>query len=190
MREIIHKLQDVVNDDNSTTELRRRACETAATCRATYDVDTGTRGRALLSSSGDVAVFIECAIVIHDNTPHYFGDTVSDFQRLLHRDRRLSHLLEPSLVQCIHADRRGLDTAITSVWPRYRPGDAGWQQLPEPNSRWVTAFTNPLSNQRAQRVHYDMLSGKLMIDGKSLGRLPQEIVSHSIYKRIFGHVCI
>jgi hypothetical protein len=147
MREIIHKLQDVANDDNSITELRRRACETAAMCRATFDVDTWTHGRALLSFPDDVAIFIECAIVIHDNTPYYFGDTVSDFQRVLHCDRQLSHLFEPSLVQCILADRHGLDTAITSVWPRYRPGNAGWQQLREPSSCWVTAVTDPLPNQ-------------------------------------------
>jgi hypothetical protein len=61
--------------------------------------------------------------------------------------------------------------------------------LDEANSRWLTTFTAPLPNQRPQQVHYNILNGKLLVDGKPLGRLPQEIVSHSTYKRIFGQVC-
>ena len=39
-----------------------------------------------------------------------------------------------------------------------------------------------------QKVHYDLLTGQLLIDGKQLGRLPQEIVEHPIYASIFGAV--
>ncbi|KAF8962069.1 hypothetical protein BDZ97DRAFT_1759482 [Flammula alnicola] len=188
MHEIVDKLQDAVDDDE-LSELQRRACEMAATCRATFDVDAGTHLDALLSSefSADVAILIECAIMIHDNTPPHLGRTFPDFQKLLHRDRRLSHFLEPFLSKLIHADKCGLDIAITSVWSGYHPGDGGWQQLPEPNSRWLTSFTAAASpGQRAQQVHYNMLDGKLLVDGKPLGRLPREIVGHSTYKRIFG----
>ncbi|KAF8956269.1 hypothetical protein BDZ97DRAFT_1925661 [Flammula alnicola] len=185
MREIVHKLQGAVNDDEAS-ELQRRACEMAATCRATFDVDTGTHLDALLHSSADVAVLVECAVMVHDNTPPHLSHALLDFQKLLHRDRRLFHLLESPVNKLIHADRRGLDTAITSVWSEYHPGDGGWQRLYEPNSRWLTSFTAPLCGQRSQQVHYDMLTGKLLVDGKPLGRLPREIVGHSTYRRIFG----
>ncbi|KAF8970976.1 hypothetical protein BDZ97DRAFT_1901937 [Flammula alnicola] len=185
MREIVHKLQDAVSDDEAN-ELQRRACEMAATCRATFDVDTGTHLDALLRSSEDVAILAECAIIVHDNMPPHFSHTPVDFQKLLHRDRRLSHLLESPLNELIHADRCGLDTAIKWVWSEYRRGNGGWQQLDEPNSRWLTSFTAPLPGQRAQQIHYNMLEGKLLVDGKPLGRLPREIVGHSTYRRIFG----
>jgi hypothetical protein len=184
LHDILQKLQGPVDDDEAS-ELQRRACDTAATCRSTFDVDKGTHLDALLCSSGDVAIAIECAIIIHDNTPPH---TFPDFQKSLHRDRRLSHYLEPALIEAIHDDQSGLDTAITSIWPGYRPGAGGWQQLEEPNSRWWTTFTAPLFGQRAQQVHYNMLNGKLLVDGKLLGRLPQEIVDHSTYRRIFGQV--
>jgi len=189
MREIVHKLQNIVDDDEAN-ELQRRACDMAATCRATFDVGNRTHLDVLLCSPEDVAIAIECAIVIHDNTPPHLGYTYPDFQKLLNRDRRLAHFLESPLIKLIHDNQSGLDTAITSVWSSYRAGVGGWQKLDEPNSRWLTTFTTPLPNQRAQQVHYDILNGKLLVDGKPLGRLPQEFVGHSTYKRIFGQVWI
>jgi hypothetical protein len=186
MREIVHKLQDVVDDDEAS-ELQRRACDMAATCRATLDVEAGTHLDVLLFSSADVAIAIECAIVIHDNTPPQ-GHRCPDLQKLHNRDRRLAHSLESTLIKLIQDDQCGLDTAVTSVWSAYRAGAGGWRQLDEPNSCWLTTFTAPLPNQRAQQVHYNVLNGQLLVDGKSLGRLPREIVDHPIYKRIFGQV--
>ena len=189
MREIAHKLQDA--DDNGISELQRRACEMAAICRATFDVDPGTHLNALLCSSADVAILVECAIVFHDNTPPHLGDRSLDFQRLLHRDRRLSQLLELHVIKLIGIDRCGLDTAIGSVWSGYQSGGGSWKQLPEPNSQWFTSRTAPLlsrTGQRAQKVFYNILDGELLVDGKPLGRLPQEIVGHATYKRIFGQV--
>ena len=187
MREIVQKLQDTVDDDEAS-ELQRRACDMAATCRATFDVDAGAHLDALLCSSADVAIAIECAIVIHDNTPPDLGHAFPDLQKLLDRDHRLSHFLESPLIKLIQEDQCGLDAAITSVWSVYRPGDGRWQQLDGPNSRWLTSFTTPLPDQRVQQVHYNILNGKLLVDGKSLGCLPQEIIGHSVYKRIFGQV--
>jgi hypothetical protein len=190
MREIAQKLQDAV-DDNESSELQKRACEMAAICRATFDVDPGIHLDALLCSSADVAILVECAIVIHDNTPPHLGDKFPDFQRLLHRDRRLSHLLELPVIKLIDIDRCGLDTAIGSVWPGYQPGGEGWKQWPEPNSRWLKSCTAPLlgrTGQRAQEVYYNILDGELLVDGRPLGCLPREIVGHATYKRIFGQV--
>jgi len=186
MCEIALKLQDAV-DDNESSELRRRACEMAAICRATFDVDPGIHLDAVLCLSADVAILIECAIVIHDNTPPHLGNKFPDFQRLLHRDRRLSHLLELPVIKLIDTDRCGLDKAIRSVWSGYQPGDGKWQS----DSRWLKSRTAPLlggTGQRAQDVYYNILDGELLVDGKPLGCLPQEIVRHATYKRIFGQV--
>ncbi|KAF9474197.1 hypothetical protein BDN70DRAFT_334295 [Pholiota conissans] len=184
-REILCKIQDIVDDDKQIRTLQIRACEAAVTCKATYDLDSEPHLRALLSSSADVAILIECAIVIHDNTPLHLTD-FPNFEKFLRRDRRLNHFLESRIVEWIYVDRGALDTAIVAVWPQYNARDSCWSQLPQPNSRWVTSSTKSLFNQRLQQVHYNILTGKLVIDGRSLGRLPKEIVGHSIYERILG----
>jgi hypothetical protein len=123
MRQIVQKLQDAVEDDE-ILNLQRRACEIAATCRATFDVDPGIHLDALVYSPADVATLVECAIVTHDNAPTQLANESPDLQKLLHRDRRLSHLLELTVSELIEADQSGLDTAIGSVWSGYLPGDS------------------------------------------------------------------
>jgi len=39
-----------------------------------------------------------------------------------------------------------------------------------------------------QEVHYDLLTGQLLVDGKQLGRLPREFVEHSTYANLLGSV--
>jgi len=39
-----------------------------------------------------------------------------------------------------------------------------------------------------QEIHYDLLTGLLLIGGKQLGRLPQEMLEHPTYASIFGTV--
>lgn len=187
MREIVDKLQAAVDDDQAN-ELQRRACEMAATCRATFDVDSRDLD-ALLCSYEDVAILVESTIVVHDNTPLHLGETYLDFQKLLRRDRRLSHALELPLKKISHTTmfRHGMDVAIAVVWPGYRAGTA-WQQLAEPNARWLTASSASLSNQRAQNIHYNILDGSLIVDARRLGRLTRDIVEHPTYRRIFGQV--
>ena len=168
--------------------MQRRACEIAAICRATFDVDAEDHLYALLSSSADVAILVECSIVIHDYTPPP-GTLPVYLQKLLRRDCRLAHFLEARLASLIRANRGGLDNAIASVWPSYRPGNRDqWQHLPDPNKRWVKSFTDPERNQCSRQVHFNLLSGRLLIDGKPLSRLPNQILGHSTYQRIFGRV--
>ncbi|KJA23151.1 hypothetical protein HYPSUDRAFT_138178 [Hypholoma sublateritium FD-334 SS-4] len=186
MRQILYKLQTIIDKEKTIGELQIRACEIAAICRATFDVDPGNHLSALLSSSSDVAILVECSIVIHDYTPP--SSTLSlNLQKLLRRDCRLAHFLESRLATLIRTNRSGLDAAIASVWPTYQPGDRDqWRHLPEPNARWVMSFTNPERNQCSRQVHYNLLSGRLLIDGKPLGRLPNQMLAHSTYQRIFG----
>ncbi len=190
MRQIVCKLQSSTDSEVTSSEMQRRACEMAAICRASFDVDIEEHLDALLSSVADAAVFIECGIVIYDNSPHTIGDSSHDFEKLLHRDRRLAHFLEMRLARQIRTNTCALDLAVASVWTSYRPEADGWRHLPGPNARWLTLFTDSGPNQRSQQVHYNLLTGEFLIDGKPLGRLPHEILEHSTYQRIFGQVRI
>lgn len=160
----------------------------AATCRATFDVDPHHL-RYLLESADDTAIALECAIIVHDNTPLALRAAPPDLLKLLYRDRRLSHYLERFLAQRVRQDRRGMDNAILSLWTAYIPGSTGWLKLSTPNSRWLEAQTmTKYASTMPQIVHLNLLEGRLLVDGKPLGRLPHEIVQHSTYNRIFGQV--
>ncbi|KAJ4467172.1 hypothetical protein C8J55DRAFT_439106 [Lentinula edodes] len=169
-------------------DYQAKICEMACACRTTYNVDTDEH---LLSCPEDVAIFVACGIIIHDNKPHdLLAETVSgNLRRTLQRDRRLAHGVEPVLLKLFSTPvDEGLNQALKRIWPVYNPA-VDWLALAEPNHRWVTCETLSDGSSRgnqAQEIHLDLLTGKLLVNGKPLGRLPSEFVKHPAYVRVFG----
>jgi hypothetical protein len=143
----------------------------------------------VLTKDEDFSIAMQCAIVVYDNTPSSTSDDVY-LTRMLGRHRRLLHYLEPVFsesdtnargqAELVHSG--GYDLALSQLWLSYR-NSSRWHVLPQPNSQWISCVI-----EGGQRVHYDLLSGKLLIDGKRLGRLPRELVDHPTYASMFGAV--
>ncbi|KAI0321334.1 hypothetical protein OF83DRAFT_346661 [Amylostereum chailletii] len=186
MHNLADELQSVM-DQQRLSEFQSRLCDVAATCRATYDVDDKHLA-SLFSSRGDVAQFLECSATLNDNAPPLANKVDQALKAVLNRDRRLAHYLERTLERKLNNDWGSpiLKQAITAVWPGYRPRSSSWEALPVPNSRWVTARTRHDAADGAQQIHFNLLDGRLLVNGKPLGRLPKDIVVHPLYVRIFG----
>ncbi|KAH9028426.1 hypothetical protein EDB83DRAFT_2526320 [Lactarius deliciosus] len=173
---------DTTEDETSCINLRQRLCILAATCFSTYDVCL-EHVPSTLDSDADIAIAVHCAVIVHDNTPSILKDDHSRyFNRLLNRHRRLLHSLEPSLREFVQSNPLGFDQGLASLWPGFRRQiSSNWHVLPSPNSRWISCIVDG-----GQEVHYNLLTGKLLIGGNSLGRLPQDFVQHSTYAGLLG----
>ena len=169
-------------------ELRGFLRDAAAVCRSTFDVDP-VMIRRLLHSAEDIEVLLCSAIIFHDHTPSKVSCLPAHSQLLLERDRRLSLALETVASEVIQADcsDEGMDIAVGRVWPHYRPG-SWWTPFKHLNSRWFSCTTASTVDQCSQVVHFNLLDGSLLVNGKPLGRLPNEIQQHPLYNRIFGEV--
>ncbi|KAI0290847.1 hypothetical protein B0F90DRAFT_1913825 [Multifurca ochricompacta] len=184
---------DSTPDEISRAGLRRRLCMLAMTCFSTFDVCSRHLPRILFSDE-DFAIAVQCAVMVHDNTPSSLEEDDGSLYltRMLDRHYRLLHFLEPIfsestsshswLRQVILVHARGYDHALESLWLGYRGrASSDWRALTRQNSRWITRLT-----EGGQEVHYNLLTGQLLIDGKPLGRLPQEIVDHPTYASVLG----
>ncbi|KIJ64298.1 hypothetical protein HYDPIDRAFT_90931, partial [Hydnomerulius pinastri MD-312] len=171
--------------DGANEESRWRLCDMAAICRSTFDAGSADE-RQLLHSPSDVEVLLSCAVLIHDNSPKHLSSISQASQLLLERDRRLSLAIEDILSDLIDENDEGIDLAVTKVWPAYRPGTK-WERLEHPNSRWFSCQTAKTKAQRSQEVHFNLHDGTLLVDGKPLARLPNEITSHPVYSMVFGN---
>jgi hypothetical protein len=179
-------------DEISRAGLRERLCMLAVTCFSTFDVCSEHMATVLVSKE-DFSIAMQCAVIVHDNTPQSLpSNDSSHLTRLLSRHRRLLHHLEPVFGQSLppvsgrvelsHAG--AYDDALARLQQAYRRGSSSrWHSLPRPNSRWISCETG-----EGQEVCYDLLTGKLIVGGKQLGSLPQEIVGHSTYASVFGTV--
>jgi hypothetical protein len=179
------KLHDC--DEEHFKGYQEKICEIAATCRATYDIDRRYL-HLVLQDDDDIAVYVECGIILHDNISTIAEDSSQALKRVLDRDRRLAHMLEPLVREQIVASKTGIDQAVHAIWSSYREG-SDWEALDSPNERWVTCCTGQGDQtEEPQDVHLDLLSGELLINGKPLGRLPKSITGHHSYLRLFGKV--
>ena len=183
---------DSMQDEIARASLRHRLCMLAATCFSTFDVSS-EHMPAALTSEEDFSIAIQSAVIVHDNTPPSLSDENALYlTRMLSRHLRLLHHLEPvfsqsmdsSLSQTRLLHSTGFDRALARLWLGYhQPNFSNWNALPRPKSRWIFCVT-----ERGRDVHYDLLSGELLIGGKRLGRLPQEIVEHPTYASLLGTV--
>jgi hypothetical protein len=166
----------------------------AATCFSTFDVCSDSEHvTTILATEEDFSIAMECAVTVHDNTPPSLSKDDSLYlTRMISRHRRLLHYLEPIFSQSsltfpdqaklLHAG--AFDNALARLWLGFRRrNSSSWHALPRPNSRWVSCAA-----EGGHEVHYDLLTGQLLINGKPLGRLPQEIVDHPTYVSLIGTV--
>ena len=186
----MRKKLESTQDEAIRTGLQQRLCMLAATCFSTLDV-CPEHLSTLLADGEDFSIAMQCAIIVYDNAPPSVSEKdPSHPMRVLRRHRRLLHNLELIFSQSDPADADqarllhggAYNHALSHLSLDLRCSSS-WHMLPRPNSRWISCMTD-----RKQKVHYDLLTGQLLIDGKQLGRLPQEIVEHPTYARIFGSV--
>jgi hypothetical protein len=188
----VSKKLNSTQDEVACEGLRLRLCMIAATCFSTFDV-CSEHVPAVLATEEDFIVAMECAVIVHDNKPPSLSDGNSPYlARMLSRHRRLLHHLEPTFCQpkpgvlgdagLLHAD--AYDKALARLWLGYRRDiSSHWHALPRQKSRWFSCGA-----EGGHEVHYDSLTGKLLVDGRPLGRLPEEIVEHPTYTSVLGTV--
>ncbi len=192
--EVQEKL-DSVGDEASRVGLHRRLCKLAMTCFSTFDVGSEHVASVIVSEE-DFSIAMQCAVIVHGNTPSPSDDKPPYLSQLLNRHRRLLHNLEPIFGQSLlpvpdRAPSRLLhsgayDDALARLQPGYHQGKSpNWHSLPRPNSRWISCVTG-----EGQEVYYDLLSGELIISGRRLGGLPKRIIKHHTYVSVFGTVSV
>lgn len=60
-----------------------------------------------------------------------------------------------------------------------------WRKCNETDG-WLLTRTEGTSQLRQQQVHYDILTGELLVDGTPPGRLPKEFTTNALYRKLFG----
>jgi hypothetical protein len=186
----IRKNLESTQDGTIRAGLQQRICMLAATCFSTLDV-CPEHIRILLADDEYFSIAMQCAIIVYDHPPPPVPDNNSYPMRMLRRHRRLLHNLE--LIFRESDDQADADQAKMQHGGAYNHAlshlsldlccTSSWHMLPRPNSRWISCMT-----EGGQEFHYDLLTGQLLIGGKQLGRLSQEIVEHPTYTSIFGAV--
>ncbi|KAF8859302.1 hypothetical protein BDZ45DRAFT_689400 [Acephala macrosclerotiorum] len=181
---VVVKLLHDSSDEGEMAYLTLRALDLALICHCTFDIDP-RQLPSLLSSANNVSILIETATIVNDRWPVSEEPLTTLTRELLRRFSRTSHTLEPTLKKQIAASPDGINKAVRRMWAGYEPGTP-WAVVEAPDDRWLTTRTADSDNVSSMTVHFNTLTGSLLINGLPLARLPREYESHSTYKRLFG----
>ena len=174
--------------DTSTYQRRSNDLFLAALlCRRTFRLEA--RNEELLSS-GALACYIECSIMLHDNK-RTAGDSKTQLVRNAYlRDMKLAGQIQDQVYRSLLARPLSLTTAINEVWP-------GTDEIlslqntiwgfdgPIPH-RWVLARTVPIGGETIQLWSYDLVEGKLLINGCAMNTLPEQYTKAKTFQDLFG----
>jgi hypothetical protein len=169
-------------------ELMYRSVELALICANSFNVEE-RHLQDILTNPEDASILIQCSVLIQENTLAVLK--ASDYMvNMLHqRWKSLSHKSYPILAEKIlHENDSSLDDAILHCWPAYIAG-SGWSTVSEKIDYWLVSYTGQQNENERLCVHFNLLTGELLVNGQPLARLPQKYEQHSTYRTLFGH-CI
>ncbi|KAG2744148.1 hypothetical protein P692DRAFT_20809618 [Suillus brevipes Sb2] len=184
VQELSKALQEAP-DEESSRECQARVRDMAVICRSTYDVGPD-HITELLESPQDLEILVYCSVTVKDNMSLDKHALPPISRLLLDRHHRLSHFLEPYFRCHVKDYQEGLDRAMKHLWSAYER-HTRWTVLESPNSRWLRCETAPSDDPSCQIIHLDMLTARLLVNGKPLTRLPDNILQHTSYTLLFGH---
>ncbi|KAF2461227.1 hypothetical protein BDY21DRAFT_296292 [Lineolata rhizophorae] len=180
MRDLVRSRREA--PDESSRHVRGLCTlDTALICYETLDVGPEELGN-LFSCPYNVTAAIECVIHIYDLSLADTAELSTSTQRLLEDSRRLAVVAEGPLRDAISTVPEALDSAIKRIWNGYRP--APWSH----QGSWLISVAS--RGATTNTVHIDMLSGRLIVNGHPLTRLPPEYESHETYRRLLGSAVV
>lgn len=183
-RELVSKLPDCTSD-KSSGKVKIEILRSAIICRMTYDVDQ-EHTSSILQDEEDVAYLVETAVYRNNFAPVRLEDVSDGLRRSLLVDDRVSRNVENCLRDLILSSDGGMNRAVSQV-SGIADFTGNWNCVHDgPERQWLSNVTKPKPGQSSQTLHYNILTGELLVDGRPLGRLPKEYTEKSIYRTVFG----
>ncbi|KAH5679679.1 hypothetical protein HBI21_077300 [Parastagonospora nodorum] len=167
-------------DQKQRSELYLRTLDVASLGTSTFDVDENFFHLILLQPLAASALLQFSIRVTENQKPQKRGS--QDFCKVMHHSwRRLMYKILPTLREVLRRNKDELNHAIHLSWSSFpMASEEGWAVLPEPQQHWLRTNFGTLT------VHFDLLTGTLLVNGLPLTRLSEQFTQHKMYARLFG----
>ena len=177
------------SDQDIRADLARRAHEAALICLLSFDVDT-EHLRKLLQQEEPTRVYLECLMTLRDTDFCVVASVHLDTLTL--RSRRLAHrcqaMIRDNVIQNKNGDQ-ALDLAIRSTWTSFQRSTT--QQWEEEALCWLRTQASGLTpTSQTLTVHFNIVTGELLVNGLPRGRLPSSYETHEDYRALFGYTTV
>ncbi|KAL4963332.1 uncharacterized protein BDV14DRAFT_201959 [Aspergillus stella-maris] len=176
---IIRGMSGDSDSDERRNNLIASATHMALICASTYDCE-GCALEQILADEVNASMWIQCSMMVHDRYGLLDMTSGSLVAILYYRWKIMAYRLYPVLIRNIVGQKQAsMDLAVREAWPAYSEGSA-WSAVSEECHSWIESRNGNVS------VHFEALTGKLLVDGRPLARLPPEYEKHNTYTTLFG----
>ncbi|KAI4686606.1 uncharacterized protein J4E84_005887 [Alternaria hordeiaustralica] len=166
-------------DDGQRTDLCSRATEIALLCTSTYDVEEADFGTVLRNESA-ISILLQSTTVVHEHHATAQSEFPELFSITLESWRSLMVRIFPKLRSAILADGSGLSDAVKTSWAAFEISSGNsWSTLNRDQPQWLCTISGSLP------VHFNLLTGELLVNGLPLAHLPVEYTQHAMYAPLF-----
>lgn len=165
----------------------------ALLCRRTFAMYTVDHraGRDENLQPSALACFIECSITLQDNAVDDPAALPLVLKNSLVRDLKMVYQMRDLLARSLRASPASLESAINTLWPQAEGGISRSfceiKFLEPPNDWWVQSCIQATLQSNQQAIHFNILEGHLLIDGKPLGKLPAKHRESLVLGQLFGN---
>ena len=166
------------------TELRSKCADIALICALTFDVDDAALAE-VLGPTRHTSILIQCSIIIQEAKKTFSKSSEPVMSILEHRYRKFMRRCCTLLCTSI----QGLDDAIKEAWPAFQPSNS-WTPLERREDQWVVTSSTASGFGDALTVHYNTLTGELLVNGLPLDRPPKKYEDHARWPVLFGRSAI
>ncbi|KAK7696887.1 hypothetical protein SLS64_014115 [Diaporthe eres] len=167
-------------DHNDKAAFIAKSVETALICTSTFDIDDQYL-EVVLAGKNNTSILVQASIVVQEGEPN---QAVIREPLLAILDLRRKRLLS-RIYKILAQQPTELDDAIKKAWSAFVSGSA-WCVASETAHDWVTTDTRATTQAASMSVHYNLLSGELLVNGMPLDQPPKKYRDHPLYSTLFG----
>lgn len=204
-RELLLKVREITSDwivqlrhevrSTHDAEAARKAANysfwAALLCRQTFSVYLEEGEGIPPPSRSDMRRFFRASIALQESLLVNLDALTPRLRGLFVRDMCMSYSMRGTIRTWAEQFHASLEDAINESWTDSGlPGKRAyypWNFLPgKQHAWWLVTQSAGTQWQRPQNVHYHVLQGHLLVDGKPLGRLPLEMREDASIRELFG----
>lgn len=174
--------------DSRRSSLNESISDAALTMASSFQVEKKYLG--MVFDGKTTTRYFQALLVVHEASSSRKQD--SDTFKAIHLNRLVefafrSRSMISKLISCHYS--ASLDAAISWNWPSYR-SDQPWNSFSHPREHWMSTFTTRNGGRKGLPVHFNFVTGEMLVNGLPMARLPSNYEGHEDYSRLFGSSCL
>ncbi|KAF4980380.1 hypothetical protein FZEAL_3610 [Fusarium zealandicum] len=173
-----------VTDSETAQRFQQYALWAALLCKRTF---TCLTYRTMDLEDLSLEIYIQSSIMVHDNLVVKLEALPPFLQHAVTRDMRLSYRLSSLISQSIMQRTDTFRRSLREMWPEEEGCARVFSHVNLETSHWISCQSTAGDEANPQKVLYNLVEGVLLVDGRPMGKLPNDPKKSLVLTELFGN---